>query len=219
MPRADATFDKRTLRERCTAHIRDRIIAGGLVPGEHLVETRLADELGVSRGTLRESLRPLELEGLLVGDGRGHMSVRKLSMQEVLDLFQVRSALERLAVSLLAQREDRDEITARLTAALEPLRDDDLPFAQKIEVDLGFHALLCELTGNPTLVTSWRQLIGQIEMMIIAAGPGRASDRMRFAEHIVIAEAIGSGDEERAAQVLSAHMDDFTARFSGDFAD
>lgn len=219
MPRADATFDKRTLRERCTAHIRNRIIAGGLAPGEHLVETRLAEELGVSRGTLRESLRPLELEGLLVGDGKGHMSVRKMSVQEILDVFQVRGALERLAVSLLARRDDREAIAARLTDALEPLRDDELPFAQKIEADLGFHALLCDLTGNPTLVTSWRQLIGQIEMMIIAAGPGRASDRMRFAEHVVIADAIRSGDEAQATGVLSSHMADFTARFSGDFDD
>src|SRR5690606_14469732 len=135
MPAAASPFDKRTLRERCTAHIRDLIIAGRLAPGEHLVETRLAEELGVSRGTLRESLRPLELEGLLVGDGRGHMSVREMNVQEILDVFQVRGALERLAVILLTRRDDRDEIASRLAEALEPLRDDALPFARKIEVD------------------------------------------------------------------------------------
>ncbi|WP_460798680.1 GntR family transcriptional regulator [Microbacterium sp. GXF0217] len=206
-------FDKRTLRQRCTNFVRDQIVSGAMAPGQHLIETQLADELGVSRGTLREALRPLEIEGLIVSDGRGHMLVREMSAQEIRDVFQVRAALEILAATILAQRSDRQAVAAELTAALAPLQDPDIEFARQIEVDLGFHELLCKLTGNPTLLESWRQLIGKIEMMIIAAGPLRASDRMRYAEHIGIVNSIASGDQALVSKTLQAHMDDFAMKY------
>lgn len=206
-------FDKRTLRQRCTNYVRDQIVSGTMKPGEHLVETRLADELGVSRGTLREALRPLEIEGLLVNDGRGHMLVREMSATEIREVFQVRAALEVLAATILAERSDRAETAAVLTAALAPLQDESIEFARQIEVDLGFHELLCKLTGNTTLVDSWRHLIGKIEMMIIAAGPLRASDRMRYAEHIGIVNAIASGDSTLVARTLQRHMDEFSMKY------
>ncbi|MFH8248785.1 GntR family transcriptional regulator [Microbacterium sp. B2969] len=213
---APVAFDKRTLRQRCTAYVRQAIIAGDLAPGEHVVETKLADELNVSRGTVREALRPLEAEGLLVDDGRGHMLVREMTASEIGDVFDVRAALEVLAATKLASRDDREELADRLRTALAPLQDESLDFAAQLESDLGFHELLCRLTGNATLLTSWRQLIGQIEMMIIAAGPAKAFGRMRYAEHVVIADAIASGDESRVREVVMTHMDEFASRYLGD---
>lgn len=213
MPGSSAPFDKRTLRQRCTTYVRDQIVTGAMKPGEHLIETKLADELGVSRGTLREALRPLEIEGLLVNDGRGHMLVRDMSAKEIREVFQVRASLEILAATMLATRADRADVVARLTSALAPLQDAEISFARQIEVDLGFHELLCRLTGNNTLLESWRNLIGKIEMMIIAAGPSRASDRMRYAEHIGIVNAIGSGDSTLVARTLQAHMDEFAMKY------
>ncbi|WP_420112893.1 GntR family transcriptional regulator [Pseudactinotalea sp.] len=211
-------LDTRTLRQRCTAHVREAIIAGSIAPGEHIIETRLADELNVSRGTLREALRPLEAEGLLVSDGRGHLSVRTMTATEISEVFQVRAALEVLAATLLATRPERASIAARLREALVPLKDDSREFAALLEADLGFHELVCELTGNSTLLKAWRQLVGQIEMMIIAAGPARASSRMRYAEHVGIADAIESGDVDRVRAVVSSHMDDFATKYLHDVA-
>jgi DNA-binding GntR family transcriptional regulator len=207
------SFDKRTLRERCTAHVRQAIISGAFSPGAHIVETTLADEMNVSRGTLREALRPLQAEGLLVDDGKGHLSVRTMTAREIAEVFQVRAALETLAATLLAGRSDRDRLANQLRQALEPLKDDTLEFGQQLDADLGFHELICRLTDNATLVKSWRQLIGQIEMMIIAVGPARASARMRYDEHSVIADAIESGDVERVRTVVGAHMEDFATKY------
>lgn len=214
-----STFDKRTLRERCTQHVRDQIISGAIKPGEHLKEMHLSEELGVSRGTLREALRPLELEGLIVDDGKRHMRVRQLTSQEILDLFEVRSSLETLAARKIVTSDRRKEITDELRRDLEALKDPDLEFAQQLELDLKFHERLCDLAGNPQLLAAWRNLIGQIEMMIIAAGPTKASARMRFDEHIQIVEAIESGDQEEAAVTLRDHMNDFCSRYVGDLAD
>jgi DNA-binding GntR family transcriptional regulator len=212
------TFDKRTLRQRCTAHVRDAILRGRLSPGEHIVETRLAEELDVSRGTLREALRPLEAEGLLVNDGKGHLHVRRMTAAEIGEVFEVRGALETLAATMLAKRNDREALADQLREALAPLQDESIDFGPQIEADLGFHELLCRLTGNTTLLKSWRQLIGQIEMMIIAAGPARASGRMRYSEHVVIADAIASGDVARVREVVEQHMNEFTTKYLRDVA-
>lgn len=218
MPRADSPFDKRTLRQRCTTYVRDLIITGRMKPGDHLVETKLSDDLGVSRGTLRESLRPLEMEGLLVSDGRGHMHVRVITADEIREVFGVRTALESYAASLLAARDDREQITDELRRSLDPLRDEDLDFGAQIAADLGFHELMCRLTGNSTLVRSWQQLIGQIEMMIIATGPAIASSRMRYDGHIAIVDAIASGDPDRVRDVVASHMDEFATKYLLDAA-
>ena len=209
-------LDGRTLRERCTAYVRDQIISGALKPGEHIKEIPLSEEVGVSRGTLRESLRPLEAEGLLVGDGRGHMLVRQLSSKEILEVFEVRKVLEVLAASKLARRQERGRIAAELRELLSPLQESDIPFDRQIALDVAFHARICELTGSETLITSWNRLIGQIEMMIIAAGPQRASDRMRYDEHVALADAIETGDPEHVAEVVASHMDDFARKYVGD---
>lgn len=216
---AVSNFDKRTLRERCTQYVRDQIIAGAIKPGEHLKEVRLADEMGVSRGTLREALRPLEAEGLIVDDGKHHMRVRELGPEEILNVFEVRAALETVAVRRIVGSDRREDMTTELRAKLEPLKDTGLEFGRQLELDLGFHEQLCALSGNPTLLASWRNLIGQIEMMIIAAGPERAGSRMRFQEHIQIVEAIESGDPEKAARALAEHMNDFAERYTGDVAE
>jgi DNA-binding GntR family transcriptional regulator len=214
-----SAFDKRTLRERCTQHVRDQIISGAIRPGEHLKEMHLSEEMGVSRGTLREALRPLELEGLIVDDGKRHMRVRQLTSQEILDVFEVRSSLETLAARKVVASGRSKEITDELRRDLEALKEPGLSFAQQLEMDLKFHERLCALAGNPQLLAAWRNLIGQIEMMIIAAGPDKASGRMRFDEHIQIVEAIESGIEEKAVTALQEHMSDFCSRYVGDLVD
>ncbi|MEV6591821.1 GntR family transcriptional regulator [Streptomyces acidicola] len=209
-------FDRRSLRERCIAYLRDQIVSGALQPGEHVREVQLSDTLGVSRGTLREALRPLEAEGLLVNEGNGRMRVRKLSPQEIAEVFEVRTALEILAATKLAESPRRAEYADALEQKIARLREPDLGFSERIETDLGFHALLCELTGNGTLSRSWLQLTSQIRMMIIAAGPDRAVGRMRYEEHLPIVAAIRTGDAQAVRETLTSHMGDFTRRYVGD---
>src|SRR5699024_8952450 len=91
------------LREQALVALREAIVMGSLSPGSHLAEVRLANDLGISRGTLREALRQLQQEGLAVTDGRGRLHVRSLDPRTIRDTFRVRAALESLAARTIAE--------------------------------------------------------------------------------------------------------------------
>jgi len=208
--------DSRTLRERTTAHVRRMVVYGEIRPGEHVVEVPLSKTLGVSRGTLRESLRALESEGLLVADGSGHLLVRQLSSARVLEVYEIREALEVIAAARVARRTDVALPVAELRQTLAPLQDPGLGFAEQIDADMRFHQKLCEVSGNQTLLESWNRLLGQIEMIIIDTGPIRASGRMRYDDHDTIVSAIATGDPIYAEAAVRAHMRAFCNAYVAD---
>ena len=155
-----ASLDRSTLRERALEALRTAIVSGQYRPGDHLGEEELAGRLGVSRGTVREALRHLQQEGLVTAGARGMLRVHSLSAAEIRDLFQVRGALEGLAVTLLIASPKRDAAVARLREVLSDLDNPNHDFSAHIDADLGFHLLLCQLSENSVLVDAWRNLEG-----------------------------------------------------------
>ena len=99
-------LEKTSLREQALTALRRAITTGQLTQGTHLVETELSEALQISRGTLREAMRQLQQEGLISAGARGRLSVRHLDAKEIKDIFDVRAALESLAASTLAARQD-----------------------------------------------------------------------------------------------------------------
>jgi len=93
---------KTNLREQALASLRTAITSGQLAPQTQMVETELSEQLQISRGTLREAMRQLQQEGLLVAAPRGRLYVRRLGAKEIVDIFAVRASLEGLAASMLA---------------------------------------------------------------------------------------------------------------------
>lgn len=200
-------LEKTSLREQALSALRRAITSGQLQPGTHLVETELSEALQISRGTLREAMRQLQQEGLISAGARGRLSVRHLDAKEIKDIFDVRGALESLAASALADREDR-------TAAVAALRDAVAEMEQwaaahledRIEADLKFHRTMCHLSGNETLLHSWSSLEGSIRMSIMYAGVDRALKNMDAKRHLDIVDAIESGDATAAAATVRDHM-------------
>ena len=200
-------LEKTSLREQALTALRRAITTGQLPPGTHLVETDLSDALQISRGTLREAMRQLQQEGLISAGARGRLSVRHLDTKEIKDIFDVRAALESLAASTLAAREDRGEAVTQLRAAVADMaRWAASNLEDRIEADLEFHRTMCHLTGNETLLHSWSSLEGSIRMSIMYAGVDRALKNMDAKRHYDIVDAIESGDAERAAATVSDHM-------------
>ena len=204
--------ERSTLRERCLVSLRSAITTGRLGPGDHLNEVALAASLGVSRATIREALRQLQGDGLVVARSRGMLRVREIGADEIRELYAARAALEALAAETLAARPDRDSAIRALETAIGRLgaAEGDLP--AQVEADLAFHLLLCELSGNATLLRLWRALEGPVRITIMHAGLGRALHNMAAARHRPIVAAISAGDTVASRTVIVRHMADAADR-------
>jgi DNA-binding GntR family transcriptional regulator len=199
---------KTNLREQALASLRTAITSGQIPPETQMVETELSEQLGISRGTLREAMRQLQQEGLLVVRSRGRLFVRRLGPKEITDIFLVRASLEALAAGLLAGRDDRTTVAAELRRLLAEMNRavavEDLE--RRIEADLTFHRALCGLTGNESLLHTWEGLEGSIRMSIMFAGQERAVGNMDVARHDAIVDSIESGDRADAEAAVREHM-------------
>ncbi|GAB3288142.1 GntR family transcriptional regulator [Parasphingorhabdus pacifica] len=204
--------DRNTLREQSLHKLREAISSGQLAPGTRLIETELSEALSVSRGTLREALRHLVQEGLVVAGERGRLLVRALTTSEVRDIFAVRRSLETLAVETLCELPERTETVRALRESLDKLRNTEQDLAKLVEADLGFHQQLCELTGNETLVQSWQHISGLTRATISRSGQELALRNIDWKRHVPIVDAIEAGDADRARDVVRTHMRETTER-------
>jgi DNA-binding GntR family transcriptional regulator len=205
-PEPVTSLDRSTLRERALEALRSAITSGQYRPGHHLGEVELAGRLGVSRGTVREALRHLQQEGLVTASSRGMLRVHTHSPTEIRELYQVRAALEGLAVTMLTASQKRDEAVALLREAVAKLDDPHPDLSSHIDADLAFHLLLCRLSGNSVLVDAWRYLEGRVRITILSDGDEHHPQIMSASHHAPIVDAIEAGDAYRAFAVVQQHM-------------
>jgi DNA-binding GntR family transcriptional regulator len=127
--------------------LRDAIINGDLKPGERLMEIKLADKMGVSRTPVREAIRKLELEGLVLMIPRRGAEVAPITENDLRDVLEVRKAMERLAVELVCEKITEKEI-AELERELVELKlaveNDDIN--EIVKNDVEFHDIIYEAT-------------------------------------------------------------------------
>jgi len=196
-----------TLWQRVYDHLRAAILSGRLEPGAELAEVPLSEELGVSRGPIREAIGRLASEGLVTVRPRRGAVVSPLSKEEFLELYQVREALERMAVKLAVRRLQPEDF-----AALQGLIDDMATHAERGQVDeffeanAAFHARLVDASGNAKLGELYRQLLDQIGRYRTRSLRLRGNLQRSIAEHAAILRAAKRGDAERAAHLMSEHI-------------
>lgn len=198
LPLRDVVFD--TLRQA--------ILTGELKPGERLMEIHLADRLGVSRTPIREAIRKLELEGLVVMIPRKGAQVARITEKNLKDVLEVRRALDMLAVKLACSRMD-DEYKKQLREACDE-------FARVVknnntkditEADVRFHDIINKATGNDRLIQLVNNLAEQMYRYRLEYIKDAAYHNRLVAEHEEIYSAIMDGDEERAAKAVVLHID------------
>jgi phosphonate utilization transcriptional regulator len=185
------------------------ILDGELAPGDKLGEAALAARLGVSRGPLREAFRMLEEAGLVRTAKNRGVQVRDVALQEALEIFELRAAMEALAGRRLAGhigaaglKELRSVVDAMEQAA--KARDPQRYHAH----GLAFHGRLVELAGNAKLTAVYRKLTKELNLFL-----RRDLDDPRLlptsaASHRALLKAIASGDPEAAARCLFDHVMD-----------
>ena len=204
---ASAKFENLTLWERVYGHLRDEILANRLPPGTVLGEVALAGSLGVSRGPVREALGRLASEGLVTVRPRRGAVVSALSAEEFLEAYQVREALETLAIRLAVPR-----LTATDVERLQDLVEEQARRAELGNVDAffqansAFHEVIVAASGNRTLQEMHRQLVGHMGRYRMRSLALRGTLKRSVGEHRAILRAIRAGDAEQAAHLLGEHI-------------
>ncbi len=200
-------FDNLTLWQRVYDHLRDEIMGDRLPPGTELSEVALSRELAVSRGPIREAIGRLAAEGLVTVRPRRGAEVRSITPEELIDSYQVREALEVLAVRLAvpgvtdAELADLDELVDRMSEHAKNGAVGDFFIA-----NVAFHELLCELSGNSKLLEVYRRLAGEIGRFQARTLALRGSLDGSVTEHRAILAAIRLRDADKAAELTSAHI-------------
>ena len=196
------------LRELVFEAIREAILKGQLAPGERLMEIQLAEELGVSRTPVREAIRKLELEGLVLMVPRKGAYVASFSMKDVVEVFEIRGAVEGLSAALAAERitdQELEELERHLVKSSELINLADLE--GMVEVDTGFHQILYQASRNQRLAQIINNLREQIQRFrqTSLSYPGRM--RMALSEHREIVDAISARDPELARKLAQDHIE------------
>jgi DNA-binding GntR family transcriptional regulator len=200
-------FDNLTLSQRVYEHLRGEILADRLAPGTELSEVALSRELQISRGPIREALRRLADEGLITMRPRRRAEVRSLTTRELIDAYQVREALEVMAVRLAIPR-----ITEADLARLENLIDQMAGHASRQAVadffaaNVAFHETLCELSGNVELREMHHRLEGEIGRFQDRTLALRGNLDSSVSEHRAILAAVRLRDADKAAQLTADHI-------------
>ncbi len=203
-----------TLWERVHDHLREEILSNRLPAGTELQEVALSKELGVSRGPIRESLGRLAAEGLVTVRPRRGAVVRSLSKREFTEAYQVREALEMMAVRLAVPRLTEDDL-ARLQELIDEMQEaaDREEVERFFDANAAFHGRLFEASGNRMLQEVYRGLLVQIgryrlrslslrgNLLVAARQPHRS-----VSEHRAILRAARRGDTARAEHLMSEHV-------------
>jgi DNA-binding GntR family transcriptional regulator len=185
--------------------LRQAILQGDLVPGQRLRQKELAERLGMSPTPIREALRTLEAEGLLMRVPYKGVYIAEVPPEESEEIALIRSVLEGLAVKLGAPRlTERDiENLAELVHGMEKAWE-QIDLAQLRRLNYHFHSLIYGACGSQRLQEMIERLWPRFATDLLWMIPGRAERSIR--QHYAILEAIRKGDADSAADLMSDHI-------------
>ena len=196
------------LRDVVFKTLRQAILKGELEPGERLMEIQLAERLGVSRTPIREAIRKLELEGLVLMIPRRGAEVAKISEKNLRDVLEVRRSLEELAIDLACQRIQEEE--------LETLREAQKEFAAAVaagdameiaQTDEKFHEIIYSGTGNQKLMQILSNLREQMYRYRLEYIKDANKRQILLVEHEQILKALSLRHVQEAKLAVREHID------------
>jgi DNA-binding GntR family transcriptional regulator len=204
-----AVVSRTVLREQVKEMLLERILTHVYPPGARLVETRIAQELGVSQAPVREALRELETLRFVESSPFKGAWVREISDAELAEIYPIRAALEDVAARAAA---------GRLAGKVAPLEREIRAMAsakgvaEQVEHDVRFHKLIVEASGNARLLELWESLQVEARTMITALRTGLDPGAVA-ARHQPIVEALRRRDADAAGQQIRSHVEEFGRMF------
>jgi DNA-binding GntR family transcriptional regulator len=209
-----------SIREKAYLYIQQLIAQGTLAPGSGISELLLAKDLGSSRTPIREAMNQLVAEGLLDQSPGGGMVVSQLTREDIVELYDLREALEVYAAGKIARLEMRPIDKDRLQALVDEIGKmekelvkskrntlDEAQMERFIRCDMGFHALLMSMSHNSRLQKIINDTRLLISIFAIHRGGHDATSLKSIREyHQMILDAVARQDSEAAMRALSRHI-------------
>lgn len=197
------------LKERAYETLKELILNETFPAGTFLSERQLTVRLGMSKTPIRSALERLEAEGLVIVSPQQGILVREISLQEVVDLFDIRIALETFVVDHIAGKippTQRAQLEGNLEAQAKAAEGGDVNTSTRL--DFEFHLILCAALGNREIVRtmlSLRDRLYRVIHHISSRIPGRL--QASYQDHLAIAQAVLSGDAEGAVRQVREHLE------------
>lgn len=204
-------IERGTSLESVLEVLRAAILEGTFPPGLQLKQSVIAEELGVSQGPVREALGRLSEEGLVESIPYRGMFVRKLSQRDMVEIYQLRGALETLAVKLALPRLQHlenirllEELVEKAVAAAQH-KDEEAA----VQADLDFHRTLVQLSGNSRLLKVWDSLLAQARFVLrkLYSLHHRASIETLASNHRLVLNVLKQGDIDQIEAVIEEHLE------------
>ncbi len=190
--------------EEAYRHLKTRIMSAALPPGATVNEQAIAATLGISRTPVREAIRKLEQEGLVMRYPNRGALVTQLSMKDVLDIWQIREILEPAACRLAAGRVDPAALVDLEKRILDLQHHEGHDYETHHRTDLALHRLILEGAGNAVLRQVVETLADRIVQVRMVNSPARFARSV--AEHLEILAALRAGDGGAAADAMRRHL-------------
>lgn len=195
------------LRDVVFNTLREAILRGELKPGERLMEIQLAQKLGVSRTPVREAIRKLELEGLVLMIPRKGAEVAQITAQDLEDVLEVRCALEELAVKDACDHINDDQLLDLKIADEEFKRClDEQDLVASVNADMLFHEIIYQATNNRRLMQMLNNLREQMYRYRMEYLKDRSTHQTLLDEHAAIRRALQQHDREKAGEAIHIHI-------------
>lgn len=206
---------RKSLREKALSAIRQAISRGALKPGQRLMEREIASQMGMSRAPVREALRQLETEGLVVSEVHRGTFVAELSAKDITEICALRAAVESMAARIVTEQAS-PEMLARLQQAVNEMTQaanaGDL--SRLAALDMSFHETLCRASGNSRLLETWLNMTSLIRTLIDLTNTLYLPADEIVSLHAEVVEHIEHGRAEEAGQALARHILEVGERIS-----
>ncbi len=211
-----AVVERRTLHDHAYRELHDAIMEGRLAPGERLVEVELSLSLGISRGPLREAMRQLESEGLIVR--RSHQGTHVVSPtgRDILELYGVRAALESFAATQGIQNlrgsgieRMRDELSVLAATAEEQDWD------RVAVLDAAWHRHIVEASHNVHLERLWATANGPLRLLYGELAARVYDPAQVLSRHLELLDILDSGTSEEIEAAVRSHYIATAQHFAG----
>jgi len=200
--------DKTSLHILVYNQLKELIISGKLKPGERLMEYEIAKKLNISKTPIREAIRELSKEGLIVHESRRKLTVVDFTEKDIREILTLRAELESIAITIAIPRftlGDYLELEKRIDELRQ--REDQKDFLDVRRIDIErIHSFLVEMSGNTRLIQMWKVLASQMMVLFQAVELKSKNHGYSTKNHVMLTKMMKDGDVQQAGEFLKNHI-------------